>query len=271
METIMDILNVVAVLLGGVFQLPWWGYVVIVLLLTHITIAAVTIFLHRHQTHRALDMHPVPSHFFRLWLWLTTGMMTKTWVAIHRKHHARCETVDDPHSPQILGIGKVLFEGAELYRKEAVNVDTLKNYGRGTPDDWLEQNIYSKYSGVGIRLMLIIDLILFGALGATIWAIQMIWIPLFAAGVINGLGHYRFGYRNFDRRCGKFPDYSINLIPFGIPIGGEELHNNHHEYPSSAKFSVKWWEFDIGWMYIRILEIIGLAHVKDIKGVKVLS
>ncbi len=266
----MDILNVVVVLSGGLLHVPWWGYVVVTLVLTHITIVAVTVFLHRNQTHRALDLHPVISHFFRLCLWLMTGMITKVWVAIHRKHHAKCETVDDPHSPIIRGIVRVLFGGAELYREEAKNADTLKNYGHGTPDDWLEKNMYTPYSGVGIRLMLIIDLILFGAIGATMWAVQMIWIPLFAAGVINGIGHYRWGYRNFDRRQGKFQDHSINIVPMGILIGGEELHNNHHEYPSSAKFSVKWWEFDVGWLYIRILKALGLADVKDILGVKVL-
>ncbi len=265
----MNILDAILALLQGVLQLPWWGYVVITLVLTHITIVAVTVFLHRNQTHRALDLHPVISHFFRFCLWLMTGMITKVWVAIHRKHHAKCETDEDPHSPQVKGIKVVLFKGAELYRKEAVNTDTLKNYGHGTPDDWMEQNIYTPYSGVGIRLMLIIDLILFGAIGATIWAVQMIWIPLFAAGVINGIGHYRWGYRNFDRRKGKFQDHSINIVPCGVLIGGEELHNNHHEYPSSAKFSVKRWEFDVGWLYIRILETFGLARVKDIHGVKV--
>lgn len=268
MEVIMDILSIAVVLCGGLFHLPWWGYVVVALVLTHITIAAVTIFLHRCQTHGAVDLHPAVSHFFRFWLWLTTGMETKVWKAIHYKHHAKCETADDPHSPKVLGIKKVLFEGAELYRKEAQNKETIERYGRGTPDDFLEQNIYSRHSGFGIRLMLVINLVLFGALGVTIWAVQMIWIPLFAAGVINGLGHYRFGYRNFDRRTGKYPDYSINLVPVGILIGGEELHNNHHGHASSAKFSVKKWEFDIGWMYIRILEWFGFAQVKDIHGVK---
>ncbi len=272
----MDILNVVVVLSGGLLHLPWWGYVVVTLVLTHITIVAVTVFLHRNQTHRALDLHPVISHFFRLWLCLTTGMITKVWVAIHRKHHAKCETVDDPHSPQILGIGKVLFEGAELYRVAGKDVEMLKHYGKGTPDDFLEKHLYGKHDKIGVLSMLAIDIILFGPIGITMWAVQMMWIPFFAAGVINGSGHYgwgyrnRWGYRNFDRRQGKFQDHSINIVPMGLLIGGEELHNNHHEYPSSAKFSVKWWELDVGWLYIRILEILGLAHVKDINGVKVL-
>ncbi len=267
----MNILDAILAFIQGVFQLPWWGYVVITLVLTHITIAAVTIFLHRYQTHHALNLHFTVSHFFRFWLWITTGMKTKAWVAIHRKHHAKCETSEDPHSPQRKGINKVLLQGAELYREEAENKKTLLQYGSGTPDDRLEQKLYSEYPGLGIRIMLIILLILFGPVGATIWAIQMMWIPLFAAGVINGLGHYRFGYRNFDRRQGKFSDHSINIAPWGILIGGEELHNNHHEYPSSAKFSVKWWEVDIGWMYIRILETLRLAKVKDILGIKFLG
>ncbi len=264
----MNILDTVLQLLGGVFSLPWWGYVVITLILTHITIATVTIFLHRHQTHGALDLHPIVSHFFRFWLWITTGMFTKTWVAIHRKHHAKCEMVDDPHSPQILGIKKVFWEGAELYRVAGKDADMLEHYGKGTPCDFLERNIYGKRDRTGVLSMLAIDIILFGALGIAIWAVQMIWIPLFAAGVINGLGHYQWLYRNFDRRQGKFPDQSINIVPCGILIGGEELHNNHHEYPTSAKFSVKWWEFDVGWLYIRIFETLGLAKVKDVHGIK---
>src|SRR6476659_1412883 len=230
-----------------------WEIVAYTLVTTHITIAAVTIFLHRSQAHRALDLHPLPSHFFRLWLWLTTGMVTKEWTAIHRKHHAKCETVDDPHSPQILGIAKVLREGSELYRKEAKNLETLERYGHGTPDDWVERNVYSKYSAKGVALMLIINLILFGPIGLTIWAIQMAWAPIMAAGVINGVGHF-WGYRNFEAE-----DASRNIVPWGILIGGEELHNNHHAYATSARLSNKWYEFDIGWMYIRTLEIMGLA------------
>ncbi len=240
----------------GFIELPWWGYVVVALTLTHITIASVTIFLHRHQAHRALNLHAIPSHFFRFWLWLTTAIVTKEWVAIHRKHHAKCETEDDPHSPVILGIKKVLLEGAALYRKEAQNQETLDKYGHGTPNDWLENNLYSKRSELGITLMLIINVLLFGPLGLTIWAVQMAWIPINAAGIVNGIGHY-WGYRNFQTE-----DASTNIVPWGIFIGGEELHNNHHAYASSAKLSNKWYELDIGWFYIRIIETFGLAQVK---------
>ena len=243
---------------SGFIDLPWWGYVVVALVLTHITIASVTIFLHRHQAHRALDLHPGVSHFFRFWLWLTTGIITKEWVAIHRKHHAKCETEDDPHSPVVLGIKKVLLEGAELYRKEATNHETLDKYGHGTPNDRLEQAVYGTHSMLGISLMLVINVLLFGPLGLTIWAIQMMWIPVNAAGIVNGAGHF-WGYRNFP--CA---DASTNLLPWGIFIGGEELHNNHHAYASSAKLSNKWYEFDIGWAYIRILQTVGLAQVKKL-------
>jgi stearoyl-CoA desaturase (delta-9 desaturase) len=241
---------------SGFIDLPWWGYIVVALTLTHITIASVTIFLHRHQAHRALNLHPIPSHFFRFWLWLTTSIVTKEWAAVHRKHHAKCETEEDPHSPVILGIKKVLLEGAALYRKEAENQETLDKYGHGTPNDWLENNLYSKYSGFGIALMLVIDILLFGPIGLTIWAVQMAWIPVNAAGIINGVGHY-WGYRNFHTE-----DTSTNIVPWGIFIGGEELHNNHHAYASSAKLSNKWYEIDIGWLYIRTLETFGLAQVK---------
>ncbi|MBK7353250.1 MAG: fatty acid desaturase [Nitrosomonas sp.] len=244
--------------LSGLIDLPWWGYIVVTLVLTHITIASITIFLHRHQAHRALDLHPIPSHFFRFWLWLTSGMVTKEWAAIHRKHHAKCETLDDPHSPQIYGIKKVLLEGSELYRKESKNLETLDRYGHGTPDDWIERNVYTKHSVAGVASMLIIDVVLFGPIGITIWAVQMLWTPVMAAGVINGVGHY-WGYRNF-----RAEDASRNIVPWGILIGGEELHNNHHAYPTSAQLSNKWFEFDIGWMYIRILEMMGLAKVKKI-------
>ena len=240
---------------NGLFDLTWWGYVVVALALTHVTIAAVTIFLHRHQAHRALDLHPVPSHFFRFWLWLTTGMVTREWAAIHRKHHAKCETVEDPHSPQTRGLAKVLWQGAELYRAEAKNAETLARYGHGTPDDWLERNVY-RHSVLGVSIMLVIDLIAFGPIGLTIWAVQMVWIPFWAAGVVNGLAHY-WGYRNYD--CS---DASRNILPWGILIGGEELHNNHHSFATSAKLSARWYEFDIGWMYIRMLEMLGLAKVK---------
>ncbi|WP_430233232.1 DesA family fatty acid desaturase [Nitrosomonas communis] len=242
----------------GLFELPWWGYVLVTLGLTHMTIASVTIFLHRHQAHRALELHPIASHCFRFWLWLTTGIITKEWVAIHRKHHAKCETLEDPHSPQIYGIGTVLFKGAKLYRMEARNTATLKRYGHGTPDDWLERSLYSKHDMLGIGIMLAIDLVFFGPIGLIMWGVQMVWIPFFAAGVINGVGHY-WGYRNFASN-----DTSTNIVPWGILIGGEELHNNHHAYVTSAKLSSKWWEFDIGWMYIRALELMGLATVHKV-------
>lgn len=244
--------------INGVLDLPWWGYIVVALALTHVTIAAVTIFLHRHQAHRALDLHPIPSHFFRFWLWLTTGMVTKQWAAIHRKHHAKCETADDPHSPQVLGIKKVLWEGAELYRGACKDQAIMDKFGHGTPDDWLERNVYTRHSAKGIVLMLLINLVLFGPIGLTIWAVQMIWIPFWAAGVINGIGHF-WGYRNFENE-----DASTNIFPWGILVGGEELHNNHHTFGTSAKLSYKWYEFDIGWMYICILEILGLAKVRKV-------
>lgn len=244
--------------LNGLIELPWWGYIVVALVLTHITIASVTIFLHRHQAHRALDLHPIPSHFFRFWLWLTTGQVTKEWASIHRKHHARCETAEDPHSPQVLGIKKVLWQGAELYRVACKDRSIMEKFGHGTPDDWLERKIYTGNTSKGILLMLVIDLVLFGAAGLAIWAVQMAWIPMFAAGVINGIGHY-WGYRNFENE-----DASTNIVPWGILIGGEELHNNHHTFGTSAKLSYKWFEFDIGWMYIRMLEMAGLAKVRKV-------
>lgn len=245
-------------LANGYLNWSWWQVLLITLLLTHITIASVTIFLHRCQAHRALELHAIPAHFFRFWLWLTTGMVTKQWAAIHRKHHAKCETVDDPHSPQVLGIEMVLSRGAELYRAEAKNQETVDKFGHGTPDDWIEKNLYSRFQWQGVALMLIIDVILFGALGATVWAVQMLWIPITAAGIINGIGHY-WGYRNYD--C---VDASRNVFPLGILIGGEELHNNHHTYATSAKLSNKWYELDIGWVYIRTLEMMGLATVKKL-------
>jgi len=240
----------------GLADMAWWQIVLFTLVTTHITIAAVTIFLHRAQAHRALDLGPIPSHFFRLWLWLTTGMVTKEWVAIHRKHHAKCETEDDPHSPQTRGIKTVLLTGSELYRTEAKNQQTLAKFGHGTPDDWIERNLYSRFTWQGVGLTLIIDLMLFGAIGAAVWAVQMLWIPITAAGIINGIGHW-WGYRNFEA-----PDASRNVSPWGIIIGGEELHNNHHTYPTSAKLSVKPYEFDIGWVYIRGLEMLGWAKVR---------
>jgi len=242
----------------GVYDLPWWGYVAYALVVTHITIAGVTIFLHRCQAHRALELHPLVSHFFRFWMWLTTGMVTKTWAAIHRKHHARVETVEDPHSPQIYGINKVLWQGAELYRKEGRNRETIEKFGEGTPDDWIERHLYTPHDRIGISLMFVINFALFGFIGITIWAVQMAWIPFFAAGVINGIGHY-WGYRNFQPE-----DASTNVVPWGILIGGEELHNNHHAYASSARFSNRWYEFDIGWLYIRVMESFGLAQIKKV-------
>jgi len=240
----------------GMWSLAWWQVLLFTLALTHITMISVTVFLHRHQAHRALDLHPAVAHFFRLWLWLTTGQVTKEWAAIHRKHHAKCEQPDDPHSPQIYGIRKVLFEGAELYRAESRNKETMARYGHGTPDDWIERNLYTRFSWQGVGLMLVINLTLFGALGLTVWAVQMAWTPIMAAGIINGAAHY-WGYRNFE--CA---DASTNISPWGIIIAGEELHNNHHTYPTSAKLSVKPYEFDIGWMYISILQFVGLARVK---------
>jgi stearoyl-CoA desaturase (Delta-9 desaturase) len=240
----------------GWLALSWLQVLLVTLVFTHITIAAVTIYLHRSQAHRALELHPLVSHFFRLWLWLTTGMVTKEWVAIHRKHHAKCETDEDPHSPVAKGIKTVLLTGSELYRAEAKVQETLDKYGHNTPDDWIERNLYTRFSWQGVGVMLVVNVLLFGALGATVWAVQMLWIPITAAGIINGIGHY-WGYRNFEA-----PDASTNILPWGIVIGGEELHNNHHTYPTSAKLSVKPYEFDIGWLYIRTLEIAGLAKVR---------
>ena len=246
-------------LFSGFFDLPWWGCVVAMLALTHVTIAAVTIFLHRCQAHRALDLHPAASHFFRLWLWLTTGMVTKEWVAIHRKHHAKCETAEDPHSPQIYGLNRVLWLGVFLYVKEAFNRQTLARYGHGTPEDWIERNLYSRHSMLGLVLMGAVNIALFGLVpGALILIAQIVWIPFWAAGVINGIGHF-WGYRSWDS-----PDASTNIVPWGILIGGEELHNNHHAYASAAKLSNKWYELDIGWLYIRILSALGLASVKKV-------
>lgn len=242
---------------NSVFDLSFVDALIYVLIVTHITIISVTIYLHRYSAHRALDLSPIVAHFFRFWLWLTTGMTTQYWTAIHRKHHAKCETKEDPHSPQILGLKKVLLEGAELYKKEALNEETINRYGQGTPQDWVEKNIY-KHSVLGVSLLLVINFILFGFIGITIWAIQMLWIPFWAAGVINGVAHF-YGYKNFTVK-----DASTNIFPIGILIGGEELHNNHHAFGTSAKLSNKWFEFDIGWFYIRVLEILHLAKVKKI-------
>lgn len=239
----------------GLLDWSGWKIFFFTLIVTHVTIAGVTIYLHRCQAHRALDVHPVVAHFFRLWLWMTTGMITSEWAAIHRKHHAKCETPEDPHSPQTRGLWKVLAEGAELYRAEAKNEETMRKFSHGTPNDWIENNIYKRFPILGISVMMIINLSLFGAIGLTVWAVQMVWIPFWAAGVINGLGHY-WGYRNFN--CA---DASTNLLPWGIIIGGEELHNNHHAFPSSAKFALRKWEFDIGWAVICGLRAVRLAKV----------
>jgi stearoyl-CoA desaturase (delta-9 desaturase) len=242
----------------GLLNLSWWQVVLYTLVTTHITIASVTIFLHRAQAHRAMDLHPIPAHFFRFWLWLSTGMVTKEWVAIHRKHHAKCETAEDPHSPQTRGIDTVLWRGAELYRAEAKVPETMAKFGHGTPDDWIERNLYTRYSWEGVGLMLILNVALFGVAGLSVWAVQMAWIPITAAGIINGIGHY-WGYRNFEA-----PDASTNISPWGVIIGGEELHNNHHTYPTAAKFSVKKYEFDMGWLYISLMSKIGWATVKKV-------
>ncbi|MFC6144733.1 MULTISPECIES: DesA family fatty acid desaturase [Paraburkholderia] len=242
----------------GVLHFSWWQIVLFAAVVTHITIIGVTVYLHRCQAHRALDLHPIASHFFRFWLWMTTGMLTGQWAAIHRKHHAKCETEEDPHSPQTRGIWKVLLEGAELYRAEAKNEETLRRFSHGTPNDWMERNVYTRYPILGVSIMMVIDVALFGAVGLTVWAVQMAWIPFWAAGVVNGLGHF-WGYRNFNSS-----DASTNLLPIGIIIGGEELHNNHHTFATSAKLSNKWYEFDIGWMYIRMMQAVGLAKVKKV-------
>jgi stearoyl-CoA desaturase (delta-9 desaturase) len=242
----------------GLLNLSAWEYVAVTLLLTHLTIVSVTVYLHRHQAHRALELHPRLSHFFRFWLWLTTGMVTKEWVAVHRKHHAKCESEADPHSPQILGLQKVLWQGAQVYRQAARDRQVTQQYGHGTPEDWIEHHLYTKHSYLGIVLMLLLDMGLLGVPGIGVWAVQMHWIPFFAAGVINGIGHY-WGYRNYE-----VADASTNILPWGILIGGEELHNNHHAYGSSAKLSLKWYEFDIGWMYIRLFEALGLARVRKV-------
>lgn len=240
----------------GMFQPEWWVLALLALGLTHLTIISVTLYLHRCQAHCSLALHPIVSHLMRLWLWLSTGLVTAQWVAVHRKHHAKVETADDPHSPAIFGINEVLYRGAELYRDEAIDPKTVEEYSHHLlPRDWLERNVYGAYPSFGIAIMLLIQFVLFGFFGIMLWAIQMVWIPFFAAGVINGLGHFA-GYRNF-----ATDDNSTNLSNIGVLVGGEELHNNHHAYPSSAKFSIKWWEFDIGWFYIRMLGALRLARV----------
>ncbi|WP_286815935.1 DesA family fatty acid desaturase [Marinobacter sp. UBA3607] len=240
---------------NGLLDLSAWQLIAVTLVMTHITIVSVTLYLHRHSAHNALDLHPVLKHFFRFWLWLTTAQNTKEWTAIHRKHHAKCETEEDPHSPVVLGIRKVLFEGAELYAQSATP-ENLERYGQRTPEDWIERKVYTPYKMGGIALLAVINLLLFGVNGIWIWAVQMMWIPLWAAGVVNGIGHY-MGYRNFE--CA---DNARNISPWGILIGGEELHNNHHTYPNSAKLSRRWYEIDIGWGYIRLFQLFGLARPK---------
>ncbi|MEN5035509.1 delta-9 fatty acid desaturase DesA [Pseudomonas sp. TWI929] len=243
---------------NGLLDLSAWQLVGITLLMTHVTIVSVTVYLHRYSAHRALELNGALKHFFRFWLWLTTAQNTREWTAVHRKHHAKCETPDDPHSPVYKGLGTVLRKGAELYREEARNPETLRIYGKNCPDDWVERNLYSRYKLGGIALMAVIDLLLFGTIGITIWAVQMMWIPFWAAGVVNGLGH-ALGYRNFECR-----DAATNLVPWGIVIGGEELHNNHHTYPNSAKLSVKRWEFDMGWAWIRLFCLLRLDKVQRV-------
>ncbi len=251
--------------LTGLLNLGPWALVLITLVLCQLTVAAVTLYLHRDQAHRGLDLHPAIRHFCRFWLWMTTGINTREWVAIHRKHHARCETEDDPHSPQTRGLKKVLFEGAELYRDEARNPETIEQYGRGTPDDWLENNLYTRHSYLGIGIMFTVNIVLFGPIGITIGAIQMATIPFLAAGIINGVGHHT-GYRNYE--C---DDAARNIVPVAALLGGEELHNNHHAFPTSAKFSMRRWEFDIGWLYIRVLGLLGLARVRKVAPVPVIE
>ncbi|HWK73469.1 MAG TPA: fatty acid desaturase [Povalibacter sp.] len=241
--------------LYGILNLDFWGYVLVTFLMIQVTFMGVTLYLHRDATHRSLDLHPALRHFFRFWLWMTSGIVTKEWVAVHRKHHARCETAEDPHSPVVFGLKKVLLEGAELYQAQARNPETTEKFGRGTPDDWMERNVYLRYRNFGIVLMVVVDLLLFGVPGIIVLAMQMLANPLMAAGVINGVGHY-YGYRNFE--C---PDAARNIVPWGLLVAGEELHNNHHAFPSSAKFSIHRWEFDIGWLYIRIFQALGLARV----------
>lgn len=250
---------------NGLLDLPWWGVLLCAVAMIHLTVTGVTLYLHRDATHRGLDLHPVVRHFFRFWLWLTTAMNTREWVAIHRKHHAHCETESDPHSPQVLGLRKVLLEGAELYKAEAKNAETLEKYGRGTPDDWIERNLYRRFNILGVSMLLVADVLLFGAIGLTVWAVQMIAIPFLAAGIINGVGHF-WGYRNFECK-----DAATNVMPWGVIMGGEELHNNHHAFPSSAKFAMRRWEFDIGWVYIKALEKLGLAKVRRVAPMLVLD
>ena len=239
----------------GLLDLSAWQVVAFALAVTHVTIVSVTVYLHRYSAHRSLELSAPLQHFFRFWLWLTTGMVTKEWTAIHRKHHVSCETEEDPHSPVVKGIGEIFWKGAEVYAVASNDQEIMERYGKGCPDDWIERNLYTRFSAMGIVLMLLIDVALLGVIGITVWAVQMVWIPLFAAGVINGIGHW-WGYRNFE--C---PDAARNIVPWGILIGGEELHNNHHTYPNSAKLSVKPFEFDLGWAWIKLFSALGMARV----------
>ena len=251
-------MNLLDLLQHGILGLSGVAKVVVTLVMLQISLMATTLYLHRDQAHRAIDLHPALRHFFRFWMWLTSGMVTREWVAVHRKHHALCEKVGDPHSPVVFGLKKVLLEGAELYRVDARNPDVVAKYSRGTPDDWLERKFYVPHTTLGIYSLLTLDVVLFGVIGITIFAIQMAAMPILSAGIINGLGHAR-GYRNFES-----DDAATNLYPIGVFIGGEELHNNHHAFPSSAKFSVRPWEFDIGWMYITIFKALGLCKVRRV-------
>ncbi|MFZ5607532.1 MAG: DesA family fatty acid desaturase [Pseudomonadota bacterium] len=242
-------------LAGGLLQLGWWEMLLYLLIATQVTIFTVTLYLHRSQAHRGVDFHPVVAHFFRFWSWLTTSMITKEWAAIHRKHHAKCETEDDPHSPMHKGIGTVFWRGADLYSAARLNREDIEQYGKGCPDDWIERRLYTRFANAGVALLLALSFVLFGFKGVAAWAIQMAWIPFWAAGVINGLGHW-WGYRNFETT-----DTATNLTPWAVWVGGEELHNNHHAFPSSAKFALRRFEFDIGWAVIRLLAALRLARV----------
>ena len=242
-------------LAGGLVQAGWVGLLVYLLVATQLTIFSVTLYLHRSQAHRGVDFHPVLAHFFRFWTWLTTSMITKEWAAIHRKHHAKCETEEDPHSPMHKGIRQVFWHGVELYREARTDRESIEKYGKGCPDDWIERKLYTPHATMGPTLLLFVSFALFGLPGVALWAIQMAWIPFWAAGVVNGLGHW-WGYRNFETT-----DTATNLTPWGVWIGGEELHNNHHAFPSSAKFALRKWEVDIGWAVIKAFEAVGMARV----------
>ena len=244
--------------LYGLVKLSFWGYVLVTFILVQITMMAVTLYLHRDAAHRAVDLHPALRHFFRFWIWATSGMITGEWVAVHRKHHAFSDVPGDPHSPVLLGLKKILLEGAEVYRESARDPEIVAKYGRGTPTDWLEQNVYAKHRNLGIVLLVLTDLVVFGVPGIIILSVQLLAMPLMAAGVINGLGH-AVGYRNFE--C---DNAARNLVPWGLLTGGEELHNNHHAFPSSARFSMRRAEFDIGWMWLTVFSAVGLADVRKV-------